>query len=398
MSVYIPKGKDGKAKSPYYHFDFKLRPAGSPVSRRFHGSTGQKTQTAARSVEARVKELAALGKLGNLTTLGQACDRYWKEVGKRARTPQARRQQHLCMDELKTYYGEETPLVAISPDDVAKAVTTRSETPVCRWKKVGGELLPMPTGKMPAAATVNRQVVQPLRRVLRRAKIHWKVPIDLEQFQWGGQDGVMLQEPEERVRELTAAEELRFWPALDPDYHLICELYIISGRRQSNWLMLPKFNIDLEAGTVRMRKLKKRGEAHIVVDLTDRELEIVREAWHQAPGCEYLFTAPSKRPRDRGARRPITQRMLYDHVSAAFRRAGISDIRPHDFRHTFGSRALRADPNLKKLMQSMDHDNIASTMRYAHVLQSEVRAMRANVQVNKVRPDNVRVLNQRLAK
>jgi hypothetical protein len=168
----------------------------------------------------------------------------------------------------------------------------------------------MPTGKMPSPSTVNRQVVQPLRRVLRRARRHWKIPIALEDFQWGGQDGLMLQEPEERVRELTAAEELRFWPALDPDYHLIVEMFIISGRRQSNWVMLPKFKIDLAAGTVRMLKLKKRGHAEIVLQMTERELEIVRIAWNEAPGSEYLFTATSGRKRDCGQRRPITARML----------------------------------------------------------------------------------------
>jgi integrase len=49
-------------------------------------------------------------------------------------------------------------------------------------------------------------------------------------------------------------------------------------------------------------------------------------------------------------------------VRQAFRKADIFDIRPHDFRHTFGSRALRADPNLKKLKEAMDHSSIASTV------------------------------------
>jgi hypothetical protein len=123
MSTYIPKDKAGRPKSPFYHFDFQLRPAGASRSQRFCGSTGQTKKAAADGVEARIRELAALGKLGHLMTVGQACDRYFNEVGKRARSPQARRQQLLCMDEIKTYYGEETPIMGLTPDHVAKAVT-----------------------------------------------------------------------------------------------------------------------------------------------------------------------------------------------------------------------------------------------------------------------------------
>src|SRR5258705_11048714 len=115
MSVYIPKYKDGRLKTPYYHFDFKLKQAGASRSQRFCGSTGQETQVAARKMEARMRELAALGKLGHIITVGEACDRYEREVGKRAPTKRARGQQKLCMNELKLYYDEDTPLWAITP-------------------------------------------------------------------------------------------------------------------------------------------------------------------------------------------------------------------------------------------------------------------------------------------
>lgn len=403
MSVYRPKKKDGSFKSSIYVFDFELKPAGAGRSQRFTGSTGQKTEKAARRVEDQLRELAKLGKLGNLMTLAEGTTRYIRE--KAPKVPpkvlgvpdstevkakrQALRQQVLCMTELLTYFGEDTPLMAITPDDVSRAVAQRENTETVRWKKVGDELLPIPTGKFPKPGTVNRQIVGPLRRVLRRARIHWGVPIDLEKFQWGGEDGVMLEEPTERVRELTAAEELRFWPALNLEYHDLCELYIITGKRQSSWLKVPKFRVDLEHGIVKMRKLKKRREEWVDFQLTERELEIVRAAYERDPGSEFLFNATSQSPRDRGARIPITTRMLYDNVMKAFKAAGINDIRPHDFRHTFASRALRKDGNLKKLMGAMDHSSLSSTLRYTHVLQDEVKGMRENVSVTKELPEGV---------
>jgi len=387
MSVYVPKRKDGIRKSPYYHFDFVIKVSG--ISQRFCGSTGQKTRAAADRVESRMRELAALGKLGNLITVAAACERYWDEVGKRARTTHAQRQQRHCMDELRAYYGDDTPLVAITSDHVAKAAAKRLEAPISRLRRVGDALALIPTKKLPTPATVNRQVIQPMRRLLRRAKKHWKIPLDIDQFQWGGQDGLLLQEPEGRVRELSTAEELAFWESLEAAYHDICEMYIINGSRQSNWLMLPKSKVDLTRGGVIMKKLKKRSEGEHFLELTPRELEIVTKAYDEAPDCVYLFTAPSGRKRDRGARRPITARMLYNHVTRAFKAAGITNIRPHDFRHTFGSRALRGDPNLKRLQEAMGHSSISSTIRYVHVLQGEVTNMRAGVTVTKTAPPNV---------
>ena len=390
MSTYIPKHKDGRAKTPFYHYDFVLTPAGSASPQRFCGSTGQKKKAAANAVETAVRELAALGKLSNLTTLVEATERYMREVGNRAPTAQARRQQQHCMTELLIYYGEETPLVAITPDMITKAAATRAETETVRWKMHEGELLPMPTGRLPSPSTVNRQVIQPMRRVLRRAAKHWGVPINIAAFEWGGRDGMMYGEPDGRVREMSTAEEIAFWPRLHRDYAGLCELYIISGRRQSNWVLLRKDKVKLAEVTVAVRILKKRRQGEKTIQLTDRELEIIKEAWDQSPpDCPYVFTAESARAREHGVRRPITTRMLYDHVKKATAAAGIKDFRPHDFRHTFGSRALRSDGNLKKLMQAMDHSSIQSTLRYVHVMQDEVLALRASVKTLRQLPDNV---------
>jgi integrase len=412
MSVYIPRFKDGRPKSPYYHFDFVLTPNGKLESERFCGSTGQKKKKAAEDVEDDLRKLAKLGKLNNLMTLAQACERYLEEKApsvSKKKAPgivetmeehakrMARKQQELCMATLLLFYGTETPLLAISPNRVSEAVTKFKNTELTREKKVDGILQRVPTGKFPAPGTVNRQVVGPMRRVLRRAKKHWEVPIDLDKFQWGGEDGVMLEEPEERNRELTGAEELRFWEHLHPDYHPICEMYIISGKRQSLWLLLPKRKdrIDLEQGKVKMRKLKKRREEWHWVDLTERELEIVNEAWAQDPDSYYLFNAASRSPRDKGARRPITVRMLYDAVSSACAAAKISDFRPHDFRHTFGSRAARkAGGNGKMLQTAMDHSSYRSTLRYINVTPEEVRDLRASVTVTKTLPPNVKPLKK----
>lgn len=372
MSVYRPKFKDGAFKTPYFHFDFVIRVPPSREPQRFSGSTGQKKEAAARKYEERIRELAGLGKLTQLVTVEQACKRYLDEVTRHTHTERAKTNQELCMRELETFYGPDTLLVGITPDDVAKAASARAKTPVACQKAL----------RLPKPSTVNRQVIEPMRRLLRRARKQWGVPIDLEQFQWGGRDGLKLKEPEGRKREMSASEEARFWEVLPGDYHDLCELYMISGKRQSNWLDLTRADVDLDCGRVNMRLLKKRRVDLLVLELTDRELEIISRAMGSS-NSNAVFTAISQSDRDRGLRIPITARMLWAAVRKACSSAGIHDFRPHDFRHTFASRALRADPNIKKLQATMDHSSINSTLRYTHALQGDVKQMRAGVSVSR---------------
>jgi len=395
VSVYRPRKKDGSYRSSIFIYDFWLKPAGKAEPERFQGPTGQKTRSAALKAEARFRELAVLGKLSEAMTLADACERYLAELLDDPKKPKARQQQELCMSELQRFLGSDTPLVSITPDDVSKAAQRRAQTPVTKFKRIGNfvrkrDRLPgyepqhawRETDKLPTPATVNRQFIEPLRRVLRRAKKQWGVPLDLDQFTWGGRDGVKRTEPAGRVRELSTDEDRKFWHALDPAYADLCELYIISGKRQAIWLGLTKNNVNLASGTITTRALKKRRPEIKTTRMTERELEIVARAYAESPeGCNSLFTAISKSPRDRKARIPITPRMLRSKVQAACATAGINDFKPHDFRHTFGSRLMRDTGNLKLTQEAMEHASITSTLRYTHVQQDEILEARARLSV-----------------
>ena len=278
------------------------------------------------------------------------------------------------------FYGAETPLVSIDPEAVKKAAARRARTALRRFRinRSTGER--EQTKQLPKLATVNRQVVEPMRRLLRHAKKIWKLPIDIEQFPWGD---LLYPEPAERTRELSPEEERRFWEALRPDYAPICEMYIISGRRRSDWVRLHKFKVDRTAGTARFPIRKRKEEGEHLVKLTDRELEIINEEWEKAPDCEFVFTylvAKSRGDRQMEQRKPITAAGLRRVTDNAFKAAKIDNFRRHDFRHTFASRFGRAaGGNLRKLQAAMDHSDISSTVRYQHVLNEEVTQGRAGV-------------------
>ena len=56
------------------------------------------------------------------------------------------------------------------------------------------------------------------------------------------------------------------------------------------------------------------------------------------------------------------------------KRAGVEGFRFHDFWHDFGSKLLRETQNLKLVQRAMNHANITTTTRYAHVLDGDVAA------------------------
>jgi len=52
----------------------------------------------------------------------------------------------------------------------------------------------------------------------------------------------------------------------------------------------------------------------------------------------------------------------------------VTGFRFHDFRHDFGTKLLRATGNLKLVQKALNHANLKTTSRYAHVLDGEVAA------------------------
>lgn len=74
----------------------------------------------------------------------------------------------------------------------------------------------------------------------------------------------------------------------------------------------------------------------------------------------------------RGKRYPLTVfavKSAWDRIRA---KAGIKDFRFHVFRHDFATKLLRSSRNLKLVQKALNHANIASTMKYAHVLDEDV--------------------------
>ncbi|NJL06984.1 MAG: site-specific integrase [Methylacidiphilales bacterium] len=352
MSVYRPKN------SPYYQFDFQWE--GS----RFHGSTKRKSRREAEAVERaeleRAKREAAATKAASTSLrLDDVAGRYWTEVG----------QHHAGKDNtwrdiarIVDYFGANKLLTDITDDDVAKLVAWRRGHRIVRSKKKAKQA-DLPLIK---PATVNRSTTEVLRKLFTRAK-DWGVRFDREP-RWRRH---MLAEPQERVRELVGDEGDRLDAQTRADYLAFFAFARATGLRLRECL-LKWSEVDWDAGQI--RKPGKGGRT-VVTPMTAEVRAILAPLRGHHP--EHVFTYVAARTRGgrvKGHRYPITCSGLKTTWRRLRAKAEVAGFRFHDFRHDVGTKLLRQTGNLKLVQKALNHADIKTTAKYAHVLTDEVAA------------------------
>lgn len=348
MSVYKPKD------SPFFQYDFQLR------GRRFHGSTRQTSRRNAEAAERiereRAKKLIDQVNVANTSLrLDDVAGRYWNEVGQHhAGADNTWRQLEFILDHL----GKNKLLTEITGNDVAKLVAWRR----AHRRKDGSPISPF---------TVNDTTEQ-LKKLFTRAKA-WGVRFDREPV-WRDH---WLDEPQERVRELYDDEGDRLDAAMRADLAPFFAFAKASGLRLRECCLLHWSEVDWSAS--RIRKAGKGGRL-VTVPITSTIREVL---WPlRGHHVESVFTYAAHRTRDgrvKGRRYPLT----YQGIKTAWRRlrkrAGVTGFRFHDFRHDFATKLLRETGNIKLVQRALNHADIATTSRYAHVLDSEVAAAMESV-------------------
>jgi integrase len=131
---------------------------------------------------------------------------------------------------------------------------------------------------------------------------------------------------------------------------------------------------EVNFGTRQIVRIGKGGR-RVVFPITPAVREILFPLQGQHPEHVFTYFAIYGNRRlglVRGERYPLT----YNGAKSAWQTmrvsAGLVDFRFHDFRHDFGTKLLRDSGNLKLVQKAMNHRDIKSTMRYAHVLDEDV--------------------------
>lgn len=337
MSVYKRPGHEA------YSYDFRLS------GRRYSGNTEKTTKREAEREEQRIRrEIEALKKHANAPlTVGTAFTRYWTEVGqhhKNADTTLAN------LEWMQVHLGKSKRLDGVTSADIAVLIAKK------RGAREGKPILP---------ATVNRSVTVLLRQIFIRARDIWKVPV--QEIDWTRQ---MLKEPQERVRELSVEEEEKLFAALRQDYHPIVRFALWTGCRMQECLDLKWRDIDWHNSEI---TVTGKGSKTRTFPMTGDVRALLRFLPRSG---DRVFTSESKRAdhAPRGSRIPIGREALKSTMRRSIDKAGIHDFHFHDLRHTCATRLLRATGNLRIVRDLLGHEDMQTTLKYAHVTKDDLRA------------------------
>jgi integrase len=335
------------ANSPFWQYDFQFG------GHRFFGSTKTRTKRDAEKVEAAEREkakeyVAQMKAAATSLRLDDMFGRYWTEVGQHhVRADNTFRQINLLLD----FFGKDKLITGIVDDDIIKLVA---------WRR-GHQ---GKHGALVSAFTTNDTTEQ-LKKIFTRAKV-WGVRFDREP-QWRQH---WLKEPQEHVRELVGNEGERLESATRDDLKPFFAFAEAGGLRLRECL-LQWSNVDWDA--LQIRTVGKGGRT-VTVPITPTIRDIVWPLRGHHP--EYVFTYVAQRTRGngqiKGQRYPLTKGNVASLWKRLRERAGVAGFRFHDYRHNLASKLLRETGNLKLVQRALNHTDIKTTVRYAHVLDTEV--------------------------
>ena len=125
-------------------------------------------------------------------------------------------------------------------------------------------------------------------------------------------------------------------------------------------------DVDRTAGELRLRDTKTGPR---MVPMTAAALDVL-DAIPRSPGIPWVI------PAQKGKGRLPN---LYHYWRPVRARAGIDDVRIHDLRHSYASRALALGEGLPVIGRLLGHKEVATTARYAHLIRDAEKAAAVRV-------------------
>lgn len=373
-----------RPRSPFYHYEFIIR------GNRIRGSTGETDKREATTVEKlryNAALMAAAPSTGtNAETSMRFADvamRYFDEVGQHLAGDDGSKNCERDLKRLHDYFGASRTLTSITNDDIAKLVSWRRGQQQSRLKKIKGKIVQNPKAPLVSAATVNRSTTEVLKKLFIRARDTWSVKFD----RWPNWKEHMLKENGERVRELYEGEGEAVMDAVRDDYAPMIEYSHATGVRQKEAWSLEWDQVNFGTKLITMRG---KGDRLITKTINDEVRSILWPLVGHHPARVFTYVAKVTRDgRVKGKRYPLTKSGVRTIWRRTRTKAGLDGgklpLRFHDLRHDFGTKLLRETGNLKLVQKAMGHAKIETTMRYAHVLDTEVASAVASQAKNRIR-------------
>lgn len=341
MGVYKHK------RSPFYHYDFVFR------GQRFTGSTNCSSKREAEAYERRIRhEVANPVTSKPPITLDEACGLYADHAEQQTSWATTEYILAAIVDGL----GGKHPLSAVTQRDLQLHIAKRRN------------------GR--SNATINREI-DVMRAVWWRASRARYDVGDMPDWK-----ALYLKVAQSPPRELAQGKEQdALLDAIADDARDVVMFALISGWRRAEIIGLRWSDLDLGRGTARTRI--KGG------DVRSRALNaaLVALIANQPKVGPFVFTYECRKTRRglrdakgrlqparlAGHRYPMTTDALRRRWYEARAAIELEGFRFHDLRHTAATRILRSTQNLAATAKVLEHSNLNTTRRYAHVLDDDVR-------------------------
>lgn len=355
MSVYRPKGTDR------YVYDFVRK------GRRYLGPCETTGLTEARRVErAKIAEVEAGHGPDDASdlTIDAAAMRWFDECGRHLKSAT---NLERSLDLVVMAFGARTKLREIDSAKVAAAIIARRAIPSEFRSKAGVKTRPA------KPSTINRQIVDVTRRILRAARFSWGAK-NLHDISWGE---LRLNEGQKRQREIGDDERAKLEGAMRREYWADFRTFLGTyGLRLGEMFFAPGA-ITLVDGrvTIRIRDRKDGSTYSITLTPDDGRLMLARKSRAQAAELDTVwFREVGRRVRRKRpsltAPPPRLEALTYAAARSALRRAiersGVQDLRIHDHRHDVGTKLTRK-AGIAVAQAQLGHTDIATTKRYAKV-------------------------------
>jgi integrase len=151
--------------------------------------------------------------------------------------------------------------------------------------------------------------------------------------------------------------DLRAVPYVD---HLrpLTLLALNTGLRRGELFNLEWWDIDIARASLAVRGEGAKSAQTRHVPLNDEAARVLRD-WQKSTGAASGLVFPS-----RDGQRLNNIKTAWTSLMA---RAGISEFRFHDLRHTFASHLVMAGVDLNTVRELLGHGDIKMTLRYAHL-------------------------------
>jgi integrase len=267
--------------------------------------------------------------------------------------------------------GKDTRLTDISTRDVARAIERRrAETFTRAADRPRRKAKAFPLKN----ATVNGDIIGMLRRILSRAETVWEVK-PIARINW---KALRLPEPPPEVRLYSPAQQEAWLAQCAPAARFALTLLLTYGMRL-NELFFPLDAFDPSGPRLSINK-RKRGALLLPLRADDGREIARRIAQAKTAGLDTIWFDEEVRPArfgqpERVLLHPRGYLCIQSRLRVAAKRAGITLPRViHGARHHAGTTMLSQSGNLRMTQQLLGHADITSTLRYAHALETDLRA------------------------